>query len=142
MPRLLLLQELPLDLSPTPWTDWLLPMCSEGKCNKRKLWVKGAKSGQMLKAQSFSEGTKCNCWIILCSHWRLSGTANVTVLPKEFRTENGNNPAEINTGKRYFFVYLSKHKTIHCKFHQGCVTSLSMIRFLPFTKPYLPGRST
>lgn len=36
------------------------------------------------------------------------GTENVTVLPREVNTENGNNPAEINTGKRYFFVYLSK----------------------------------
>lgn len=65
---------------------------------------------------------------LLCSHWRMFGTANVTVLPREFNTENGNNPAEINTGKRYFFVYLSKHKTIHCKSHQVRVTFVSIIR--------------
>lgn len=87
-------------------------------------------SGQMLKAESFSEDTKCN-WLnyLLCSHWRMFGTANVTVLPREFNTENGNNPAEINTGKRYFFVYLSKHKAIHCRSHQVCVTFVSVIRF-------------
>lgn len=66
---------------------------------------------------------------LLCSHCTMFGTANVTVLPREFNTENGNNPAEINTGKRYFFVYLSKHKAIHCKSHQVCVTFVSIISF-------------
>lgn len=107
-------------------------MCNEDMCNKRKLWVKGAKSmfsGQMLKAEFLWRHKMQLLNYLLCSHCTMFGTANVTVLPREFNTENGNNPAEINTGKRYFFVYLSKHKAIHCKSHQVCVTFVSFIRF-------------